>query len=167
MPMDELLDCPIWWNGKDIVEAAFCEEFTRNHQLAYDCSAFFTPEGHMTDERPLKQKIYHELKICAVKNVPHTINNIVELLKFYSTGIDLAPQQDRVHLANGTLYLDGTFVPESLRSSAAVCRSGTIPMLRDRKSGCDFCMTCSMRKISRLCRNTSDTASSPLPKVRE
>lgn len=111
MPMDELLDCPIWWNGKDIVEAAFCEEFTRNHQLAYDCSAFFTPEGHMTDERPLKQKIYHELKICAVKNVPHTINNIVELLKFYSTGIDLAPQQDRVHLANGTLYLDGTFVP--------------------------------------------------------
>lgn len=69
MPMDELLDCPIWWNGKDIVEAAFCEEFTRNHQLAYDCSAFFTPEGHMTDERPLKQKIYHELKICAVKNV--------------------------------------------------------------------------------------------------
>ena len=76
MPMDELLDCPIWWNGKDIVEAAFCEEFTRNHQLAYDCSAFFTPEGHMTDERPLKQKIYHELKICAVKNVPHTINNI-------------------------------------------------------------------------------------------
>ena len=44
--MDELLDCPIWWNGKDIVEAAFCEEFTRNHQLAYDCSAFFTPEGH-------------------------------------------------------------------------------------------------------------------------
>lgn len=29
MPMDELLDCPIWWNGKDIVEAAFCEEFTR------------------------------------------------------------------------------------------------------------------------------------------
>lgn len=65
----------------------------------------------MTDERPLKQKIYHELKICAVKNVPHTINNIVELLKFYSTGIDLAPQQDRVHLANGTLYLDGTIVP--------------------------------------------------------
>ena len=111
MPMDELLDCPIWWHGKDIVEAAFCEEFTRNHQLAYDCSAFFTPEGHITDERPLKQKIYHELKICAVKNVPHTINNIVELLKFYSTGIDLAPQQDRVHLANGTLYLDGTIVP--------------------------------------------------------
>ena len=109
--MDEQLDCPVWWNGKDIVETAFCEEFMDDHRLTYDNSAFFTPEGRMTDERPLKQEIYHELKVCAVKNVPHTINNIVELLKFYNTGIDLTPQQDRVHLANGTLYLDGTFVP--------------------------------------------------------
>lgn len=108
--MDELLDCPIWWNGKDIVEAAFCEDFTRNHQLAYDCNAFFTPDGRMTDELPMRREIYHELKIYAVKNVPHTINNIVELLKFYSTGIDLTPQQDRVHLANGTLFVDGTYV---------------------------------------------------------
>lgn len=108
--MDELRDCPIWWNGRDIVEAAFCEEFTCNHQLAYDCSAFFTPEGRMTDELPMRREIYHELKNCAVKNVPHTINNIVELLKFYSTGIDLTPQQDRVHLANGTLFVDGTYV---------------------------------------------------------
>ena len=109
--MDEQLDCPVWWNGKDIVETAFCEEFMDDHRLTYDNSAFFTPEGRMTDERPLKQEIYHELKICAVKNVPHTINNIVELLKFYNTGIDLTPQPDRIHLANGTLYLDGTFVP--------------------------------------------------------
>ena len=117
--MDEQLDCPVWWNGKDIVETAFCEEFMDDHRLTYDNSAFFTPEGRMTDERPLKQEIYHELKVCAVKNVPHTINNIVELLKFYNTGIDLTPQQDRVHLANGTLYLDGTFTegkPEIVRS---------------------------------------------------
>ena len=117
--MDEQLDCPVWWNGKDIVETAFCEEFMDDHRLTYDNSAFFTSEGRMTDERPLKQEIYHELKVCAVKNVPHTINNIVELLKFYNTGIDLTPQQDRVHLANGTLYLDGTFTegkPEIVRS---------------------------------------------------
>ena len=109
--MDELRECPIWWNGKDIIEAAFCEEFMDDHQLAYDSSAFFTPEGRMTDELPMRREIYHRLKICAVKNVPHTISNIVELLKFYNTGINLTPQQDRIHLANGTLYLDGTFVP--------------------------------------------------------
>ena len=128
--MDEQLDCPVWWNGKDIVETAFCEEFMDDHRLTYDNSAFFTSEGRMTDERPLKQEIYHELKVCAVKNVPHTINNIVELLKFYNTGIDLTPQQDRVHLANGTLYLDGTFVPgkpEIVRSRLPVSFNPDVP----------------------------------------
>ena len=98
--MTEQFDCPVWFNGKDIIEAAFCDEFMDEHQLTYDSSAFFTPDGRMTDERLLKQEIYHCLKFCAVKNVPHTIGNILELLKFYNTGIDLTPQQDRVHLAN-------------------------------------------------------------------
>ena len=47
--MDELRDCPIWWNGKDVVEAAFCEKFMDSHQLTYDGNAFFTLEGRMTD----------------------------------------------------------------------------------------------------------------------
>lgn len=117
--MDTQRDTPTWWNGKDIVETAFCEEFMKKHQLAYDWSAFFTPEGRMTDELPMRRDIYRELKNHAVKNVPHTINNIVELLKFYNTGIDLTPQQDRVHLANGTLFVDGSFAegkPEIVRS---------------------------------------------------
>ena len=108
--LDELRDCPIWWNGKDVVEAAFCEEFMDCHQLTYDGNAFFTPDGRMTDELPLRRAIYNELKDYAVKNIPHSINNIVELLKFYDTGIDLTPQQDRIHLANGTLFMDSTFV---------------------------------------------------------
>lgn len=107
--MDELRDCPIWWDGKDVVEAVFCEEFMDCHQITYDENAFFTPEGRMTDELPLRRAIYNALKDYAVKNIPHSINNIVELLKFYDTGIDLAPQQDRIHLANGTLFTDGTF----------------------------------------------------------
>ena len=75
--MDEQLDCPVWWNGKDIVETAFCEEFMDDHRLAYDNSAFFTPEGRMTDELPMRREIYHRLKICAVKNVPHTISKSI------------------------------------------------------------------------------------------
>ena len=110
--MNELLECPIWWNGKDIVEAAFCEEFMKEHKLAYDCNAFFTPDGRMTSDIPLRREIYHRLKICAVKNVPHTIKNIEELLKFYDTGVDLTPQQDRIHFANGTLGVNGLFTPD-------------------------------------------------------
>ena len=57
--MTEQFDYPVWFNGKDIVEASFCDEFMDGHQLTYDSSAFFTPEGRMTDERLLKQEIYH------------------------------------------------------------------------------------------------------------
>ena len=108
--MNELLDCPAWWNGKDIVESIFCEEFIKEYKIAYDSNTFFTTEGRMTDDLAMRCEIYHRLKICAIKNIPHTINNIAELLKYYDAGVDLTPQQDRVHLANGTLFMDGTFV---------------------------------------------------------
>ena len=114
---------PLWFNGKDILEAVFCEEFLETHPLAFENSSFFTPEGRMTDELPMRREIYRLLKVCAVKNIPHTISNIVDLLKFCETGVDLSPQQDRIHLANGTLFLDGSFSegkPEIVRSRLPV-----------------------------------------------
>ena len=128
--MDELRDYPIWFNGKDILEAVFCEEFMSTHKLACENNAFFTPNGRMTDELPLRREIYRRLKICAVKNIPHTISNIVDLLKFYSNYAVLTPQADRIHLANGTLFLDGTFVPgkpEIVRSRLPISYNPSAP----------------------------------------
>ena len=128
--MDEPRNCPIWFNGKDILEAVFCEEFMSTHKLAYENNAFFTPNGRMTDELPLRREIYRRLKICAVKNIPHTISNIVDLLKFYSNDNALIPQQDRIHLANGTLFLDGTFTegkPEIVKSRLPISYDPSAP----------------------------------------
>ena len=50
-----------------------------DHLLIYDSSDFFTPEGSMTDELPMLREISHQLKVCVVKNMPHTISNIVDL----------------------------------------------------------------------------------------
>ena len=44
----------------------------------------------------------------------------------------MAPQQDRVHLANGTLYLDGTFTPgkpEIVRSRLGKARAQLFPQI--------------------------------------
>ncbi len=128
--MDEPRNCPIWFNGKDILEAVFCEEFMSTHKLAYENNAFFTPNGRMTDELPLRREIYRRLKFCAVKNIPHTISNIVDLLKFYSNGAALSPQPDRIHLANGTLFLDGTFAegkPEIVKSRLPISYNPSAP----------------------------------------
>ena len=52
----------------------------QTHKIIYTNGAFFTPEGRVTDELPLRGEIFEELKCCAVSNIPRKISNIVELM---------------------------------------------------------------------------------------
>ena len=116
-------DNPIWFDGKKINEALFCDDFLSHHQLLFSNGAFFTPDGRVTDILPLKGEIFEELKYCAVDNIPKKINNIVEVMKLVAQTENFPPEQDRIHLANGTLLLDGTFTegrPEIVRSRLPV-----------------------------------------------
>ena len=36
---------PVWFDGKSINEALFCEEFLQTHKILFTNGAFFTPEG--------------------------------------------------------------------------------------------------------------------------
>ena len=72
----------------------------------------------MTTDLPLRSEIFDELRCCAVSNIPRKISNIVELMKLAALLEDFPPEADRIHLANGTLFLDGTFTegkPEIVR----------------------------------------------------
>ena len=110
---------PVWFDGKNINEALFCEEFLQTHKILFTNGAFFTPEGRVTDELPLRGEIFEELKCCAFSNIPRKISNIVELMKLAALVEDFSPEADRIHLSNGTLFLDGRFVegkPEIVRN---------------------------------------------------
>ena len=100
---------PPWYDGQSINEAAFCREFLASHKLLYTENSFFTPEGRMTDEAPLKTEIYQIIEPYASTSVPKKIANIIELLKITAHIDDFPPQTDRIHVANGTLFLDGSF----------------------------------------------------------
>ena len=104
------LDSPVWFDGKGINEALFCDDFLSKHKIIFTNGAFFTPEGRVTDELPLRGEIFEELKCCAVSNIPRKISNIVELMKLAALVEDFPPEADRIHLCNGTLFLDGRFV---------------------------------------------------------
>ena len=52
---------PVWFDGKSINEALFCEEFLQTHKIIFTNGAFFTPEGRVTDELPLRGEIFEEL----------------------------------------------------------------------------------------------------------
>ena len=100
---------PPWYDGQSINEAAFCREFLASHKLLFTENSFFTPEGRMTDEAPLKTEIFQIIEPYASTSVPKKIANIIELLKITAHIDDFPPQTDRIHVANGTLFLDGSF----------------------------------------------------------
>ncbi len=113
------LDFPAWFDGKDANEAAFCREFLSKNKLIYADNAFFTPDGRLTAPLLLKEKIYAELECCAAKNIPRTISNIVEIMKLAAHTESFPPNPDEIHVQNGTLRTDGSFLagrPEIVRS---------------------------------------------------
>ena len=121
---------PVWFDGKSINEALFCEEFLQTHKIIFTNGAFFTPEGRVTNELPLRGEIFEELKCCAVSNIPRKISNIVELMKLAALVEDFPPEADRIHLANGTLFLDGSFTegkPDIVRCRLPVAYNPDAP----------------------------------------
>ena len=102
---------PVWFDGTNINEAVFCDEFLSSHKIVYSNRAFFTPDGRVTDVLPLQGEIFERLKCCAVNNIPRKVSNILEVMKLAAQVDDFPPLSDRIHLSNGTLMLDGSFIP--------------------------------------------------------
>ena len=99
------MNLPVWFDGQNINEALFCEEFLHERRIIFANGAFFTPDGRVTDDLPLRGEIYDKLKFCAVNNIPRKITNILEVLKLEAQVPDFPPEQDRIHLSNGTLQV--------------------------------------------------------------
>lgn len=105
-------NAPVWFDGNNINEAAFCDEFLHMHKIIFANNAFFTPEGRITDNLPLRGEIFDRLKLYAINNIPRKVTNILEVMKLAAYVEDFPPEADKIHLANGTLHIDGTFTPE-------------------------------------------------------
>ena len=116
-------DGPVWFDGTNINEALFCDEFLNRHKIIFANGAFFTPDGRVTDDIPLRGAIYEELKCCAVFRIVGVVVIFLEVMKLAAHVEDFPPEADRIHLTNGTLKLDGTFTegrPEIVRSRLPV-----------------------------------------------
>ena len=124
------MNLPVWFDGQNINEALFCEEFLHERRIIFANGAFFTPDGRVTDDLPLRGEIYDKLKFCAVNNIPRKITNILEVLKLEAQVPDFPPEQDRIHVFNGTLLLNGTFTegrPAIVRSRLPVVYNPDAP----------------------------------------
>lgn len=104
--------CPEWYDGKHVNEVKFCEEFLREHPMKSVNGTFFTVEGRVTDEDKLRREIYEILKPYFSTALGKRVNNLLEALRLEAYAPDLPIQRDRIHVANGTLFLVGRFTSE-------------------------------------------------------
>lgn len=114
---------PAWIKKGFFNESLFCDDFLSTHQLLYVNGAFFTPEGRVTDTMNLRCEIFDMLRDHIGANIAKRVSNVVDVLKLAAQVEDFPPVTDRIALANGTLYLDGTFQegkPEIVRNRLPV-----------------------------------------------
>ncbi len=107
-----MVELPEWYDGKTVNEVKFCEEFLREHPMKSVNGTFFTVEGRVTYENALRREIYEMLKPHFSTGLGKRVNNLLEALRLEAYAPDLPIQRDRIHVANGTLFLDGTFSSE-------------------------------------------------------
>ena len=112
--MDEQEEEEILWidkNGK-VVEGAFCAWFLQKHPLMCLDQKLFDLDGEVNEER-LRHEIHQEIRSAARNDTAKKTKRIVEAIKMETYHEEWDIQLDRIHLKNGTYYLDERgFVPE-------------------------------------------------------
>lgn len=63
------MNLPVWFDGQNINEALFCEEFLQERRIIFTNRAFFTPNGRVTDDIVLRGEVYEKLKNYTISSV--------------------------------------------------------------------------------------------------
>ena len=103
---------PDWFDGKHLNEVLFCSEFLRDHPMKSINGAFFTTEGRITDENKLRKEVYDRIKPYFTQGVTKRVTALIDTMRMECYSPDLPLHHDRIHVKNGTLFLDGNFTPD-------------------------------------------------------
>lgn len=105
-------EIPLWMVGDTFNEALFCMMFLHDHPMKYIGKSLYTVDGVITDETVLKKTIYDMIELYIPSGIAKKAAALLENIKLKAYSEGLTPQTDRIHVANGTLFLDGTFAEE-------------------------------------------------------
>ena len=102
-------ESPSWLDGDKIDEVLFCEELRAEHPMLCIHEVFFTVDGKVTDEGWIKNAIFEKLKPYVRHGLSRKIASLLDTLRACCYSTPLPVYHDRIHVANGTLFLDGRF----------------------------------------------------------
>ena len=100
---------PQWFDGHRVNEILFCEEFRKEHPMICVKGKFFTKDGLVEDEKNLETEIFNAIKFFVTEKVSNVVRSLMDVLKLMCHSEPLPMQTDRIHVANGTYFLDGRY----------------------------------------------------------
>lgn len=103
---------PDWFDGKNVNEVLFCQHFLKQHPMKNVNGTFFTVNGRIKDDNMLKRQIYEEIRPYLTSGIFKMVNTLLDVLRMVGLSPEFPIHRDRIHVANGTLFLDGRFSPE-------------------------------------------------------
>lgn len=112
VPAERMTDMPEWFDGKKINEVLFCQSFLETHPMKCIQGRFFTVDGLVDDEDVLRMEIFEQIKDYACSGIAKKASQLLDALKLACYSPPLPIQLDRIHVANGTYFLDGRFTEE-------------------------------------------------------
>ena len=101
---------PKWLNERgQIDEVEFARMFLNCKELICVDGAFFSKYGRIDNEDTLKREIYLYLSEYIRSGLPRKVERCLDTMRMEFFRSELPYQEDRIHVANGTIYLDGDF----------------------------------------------------------
>jgi len=98
-----------WYDGKCLNEVALCADYLRHHPMVCVNDKFFSVDGRIADENQIKKDLYEMLKPHISAGLAKKAANLLETLRLEAYAPSLPLHEDRLHVANGTLFLNGEF----------------------------------------------------------
>ena len=99
---------PVWIDDKGkIVEPEYCRDFLTRHPMRCINERFYTVDGPLPDESKLKRTIYEEISPWLHDKVAQKAEQVIKALKLAAYAARLSMPVDRIHVENGTFFLDG------------------------------------------------------------
>ena len=106
------MEQPSWYDGKMIDEVAFCASFLHQHPMKCVRGRLFTVDGIIEDEGKIQQMILDEVMSCQSIGIAKKVKSLFEAVKLMAYSDPLPIETDRIHVANGTYFLNGTFTED-------------------------------------------------------
>lgn len=124
---------PEWaLGGGQINEVLFCQHYLHENILLSRDGVFYTTEGRMFDERPLREAIFNAIAPYVQNGLHKKVSSIVEVMRLKAISDeedDLCSRLHILHVANGTYDICENFFMEQ-----KVCCRHRLPVCYDPKA---------------------------------